>query len=326
MVKFIDWGKLRERLLIWIALEEFRHGQLTASAVVDAGGACLEQRSAEDNFTPDLKGATLRGADLQGANLKDADLEGADLQGADLRKACLNGAILLRASLNMANLQGADLKAAILAGVTDRGLLSGADLRGANVESLWADGADKLSDPPLAWSEFWRGGLTQDQLDGMFGDSATLIPDELTRPAHWEKTHPGKNAPHANDGDIFGADEAEESEQAADRPDPISITLPTEPPRVAKAGVREGQMVALDQAGAEDDTAEVLYTHIRDEINRLLNNPTLGNHVSADFMRSLEKFKASAPASFAEMNQVVFGLAGMTYRAPFHQRRGGAGC
>ncbi|WP_329000207.1 pentapeptide repeat-containing protein [Kribbella sp. NBC_00709] len=87
-----------------------------------------------------------RGADLMGA-----DLRGADLRGADLRSAYLIGADLRRADLTSADLIGADLR--------------DTDLRGAH----------------LARSIF----LTQMQLNATHGDTATTLPDRLTRPPHW---------------------------------------------------------------------------------------------------------------------------------------------
>jgi uncharacterized protein YjbI with pentapeptide repeats len=87
-----------------------------------------------------------RGADLIGARLRGADLRGANLRGALLIAADLTGA-----DLRLADLIGADLRDADLAG---------ADLTGS----------------------FF---LTQPQLNGAKGDTATRLPPALTRPAHW---------------------------------------------------------------------------------------------------------------------------------------------
>jgi hypothetical protein len=87
-----------------------------------------------------------------------ADLLGADLRGVDLRAAELRGALLIAADL-----RGADLS------FTE---LLGADLRDARV-----DGAD-LRDALY---------LTQTQVNGATGDSRTLLPEGLARPAHWTR-------------------------------------------------------------------------------------------------------------------------------------------
>ncbi|QIQ01703.1 pentapeptide repeat-containing protein [Streptomyces liangshanensis] len=87
-----------------------------------------------------------RGADLFGANLKGADLRGADLRGAYLIAADLRGA-----DLRLADLIGADLRDADL---------HGADLTGCVF-------------------------LTQSQVNAAKGDSATVVPPALARPAHW---------------------------------------------------------------------------------------------------------------------------------------------
>ncbi len=89
------------------------------------------------------------------------DHRGADLIGAKLRKASLRGANLRGAYLIGADLAGADLREADLLG---------ADLRDADVR-----GAD------LTGALF----LTQFQLNAARGDTATRVPDGLTRPAHW---------------------------------------------------------------------------------------------------------------------------------------------
>lgn len=88
-----------------------------------------------------------RGADLMGAKLA-----GKDLRGANLRGAWLIGADLRKTDLRDADLIGADLR--------------GADLRGAN-----------LSDALF---------LTQFQVNAARGDTRTVLPATVTRPAHWQ--------------------------------------------------------------------------------------------------------------------------------------------
>lgn len=85
-----------------------------------------------------------------------ADLAGADLRDRDLVRVDLRGALLI----------GADLRGADLA----RSDLLGADLRDADVRGT------RLAD---AWF------LSQSQVNGTRGDSATTLPVELTRPGHW---------------------------------------------------------------------------------------------------------------------------------------------
>jgi len=69
---------------------------------------------AEQNVTPDLSGAGLRGLDLSGFDLSGADLRDADLRGANLTQANLTGAHLERANLFKAVFDGADLAGAFL--------------------------------------------------------------------------------------------------------------------------------------------------------------------------------------------------------------------
>lgn len=135
--------------------------------------------------------AELNGADLSGARLEGADLTGAQLVGTDLTKAQLDGtnfsgarieeadllwAQLVKADLSDVLLVGTDLREARLEGAVLRGArlegvaLAGADLRGSDWE-----GASNRASP--AHSADLRGvrGLTQAQLDGMIGNTGTLL-------------------------------------------------------------------------------------------------------------------------------------------------------
>ncbi|MGW8376713.1 pentapeptide repeat-containing protein [Streptomyces sp. ODS28] len=105
-----------------------------------------------------LRASELARAEVPGRtkDRRGADLFGAKLTGARLRGACLRGAVLVAARLDGADLRRADL--------------TGADLRDADVR-----GAD------LTGALF----VTQPQLEAARGDSATRIPEGLTRPRHW---------------------------------------------------------------------------------------------------------------------------------------------
>jgi uncharacterized protein YjbI with pentapeptide repeats len=101
-----------------------------------------------------------RGADLIGARLASADLRGANLRGAYLIGADLRGADLRSADVIGADFRDADLR--------------GADLTGALF-------------------------LLQSQLDAAAGDSTTVLPPTLTRPAHWDRP-PVRTAPGGSPG------------------------------------------------------------------------------------------------------------------------------
>lgn len=91
-------------------------------------------------------GPDLRGQMLVGADLAGRDLTGASLRGARMVSADLSAAVFCRADLTGADLRRADVR--------------GADLSGALF-------------------------LTQAQVDSASGDVWTLLPDRLSRPAHW---------------------------------------------------------------------------------------------------------------------------------------------
>ncbi|MBD1902362.1 pentapeptide repeat-containing protein [Coleofasciculus sp. FACHB-125] len=144
----------------------------------------------------DLSGANLQGADLSGANLQGADLREANLQGADLREANLQGADLIEANLQEADFSDANLKGAYvskanlhvadLGGTNLQGAflieanLQGAFLIEANLQGAFLREAN-LQGADLALAQ----NLKQEQIKIAFGDSATILPDNLERPVHW---------------------------------------------------------------------------------------------------------------------------------------------
>ncbi|MFI5432490.1 pentapeptide repeat-containing protein [Rhodococcus baikonurensis] len=98
-----------------------------------------------------VSGKKSRKLDHRGADLIGARFRGSDLRGANFRGSYLIGADLRGCDLDRADLIGADLR--------------GTDIRGAK----------------LRGSIF----LTQFQINAAIGDSATTLPDSLTRPSHW---------------------------------------------------------------------------------------------------------------------------------------------
>jgi uncharacterized protein YjbI with pentapeptide repeats len=120
--------------------------------------AALDITAHRDSVNALLSQASERIRGTGGKRLRGADLIGRDLSKQDLRGANLRGAYLIGA-----NLSGADLRLADLIG---------ADLRAARLA-----GAD------LSTALF----LTQSQVDAATGDAHTVLPDSLTRPAHWPR-------------------------------------------------------------------------------------------------------------------------------------------
>lgn len=143
-------------------------------------GANLFEARLEGAF---LLSARLGGADLDWARLEGATLYEARLEGADLRHARLEGAELVTARLDEADLRRARLEGA---------MLRGARLEGANLSGATLDARTDLTGASLAGAAAcdadWRAARpTQAQIDVIFADATLLIPDGLTRPAHWPK-------------------------------------------------------------------------------------------------------------------------------------------
>ncbi len=128
-----------------------------------------------------LDEANLQGAYLSLANLQHANLDKADLQGADISRANLQGAQLWRANLQGAYLSLANLQDARLGQAN----LQGALLAEANFQRA------------ILWRANLKGAthVTQEQLNSAFGDDQTILPEGLTRPAHWLKSDPSPTTP-----------------------------------------------------------------------------------------------------------------------------------
>lgn len=130
---------------------------------------------------------------LSSTRLRHASLRFATLTGADLSAADLWDADLSDARLDRANLSGADLTEALL----DRADFACAKLVGANLSSA---------------SLLEARNLTQAQIDEAMGDSSTVLPAHLTRPAAWT----GSVSPVANDYQArFQPDAVERSTESA---------------------------------------------------------------------------------------------------------------
>jgi uncharacterized protein YjbI with pentapeptide repeats len=85
-------------------------------AILGRGAVVWNAWRAEQDETPDLSRAGLRGLDLSGFDLSRADLRAADLRGTNLSGANLSGAHLGGANFFKAGLDGADLAGAFLKG------------------------------------------------------------------------------------------------------------------------------------------------------------------------------------------------------------------
>ena len=83
-------------------------------ALLRRGSEAWNSWRAEQNETPDLSRAGLRGLDLDGFDLSRADLRAADLRGANFCRANLSSAHLEGANLFKAVFDGADLAGAFL--------------------------------------------------------------------------------------------------------------------------------------------------------------------------------------------------------------------
>jgi uncharacterized protein YjbI with pentapeptide repeats len=144
-----------------------------------------------DLSNTDIRGAELHGANLQGVNLNEANLQGTELYVAQLQGAFLNKTQLHRARLIYANLQGAYLGGANLqsADLTEVNLRE-ADLTGANLQGAILQKADlyeaDFHEAKLQGTYLYGAtNLKLQQIEFAYGDSTTVLPNDVERPAHW---------------------------------------------------------------------------------------------------------------------------------------------
>ena len=123
-----------------------------------------------------FKEADLRICEMQKARMQNCDFSDATLGSGDFRRASLQASNFYNTDLSRARLRGANLTGACFDGAK----LSGTDFREADLTSAEFRGVD------LSVSK----GLTQEQLDSAKGDSSVILPEGLTRPAHWQDLAP----------------------------------------------------------------------------------------------------------------------------------------
>lgn len=114
----------------------------------------IRRLNREETAPETLKDAYLSGADLQDADLSEASLHRSDLSDANLENADLSDTYLGTADLSGADLRKADLSGShfgVFAGMTVSGeteetILSGANLRGANLQGIRNASAETFAD------------------------------------------------------------------------------------------------------------------------------------------------------------------------------------
>lgn len=145
-----------------------------------------------------LNRANLRGADLRDANLQRTKLSRSNLQATELVRANLRNVQAPRANLNGANLKGVELQGADLfrASLIDADLTR-AQLQGVNLVRVTLNNGTSLDSANMRGAavkdvNFTDTGVSQKQMQAMFGDASVVLPVGLNaenqdRPTVWIK-------------------------------------------------------------------------------------------------------------------------------------------
>lgn len=148
-----------------------------------------------------LQGANLNGTNLQEVKLIAANLQRATLKKANLQRAIMHKAILQRAKFTQANLQEADLDMTDLeeAELWDTNLqearirlahLKKAELLSANLQGAYLNNSN-WQGAALPLANLRGANLSQaenldlQEIAQAYGDSMTVLPENVARPAHW---------------------------------------------------------------------------------------------------------------------------------------------
>ncbi len=146
-------------------------------------GAILKKANLQEAsfYNTNLQEAHLWKAHFPKANFMAVNLQRAILSNAIMQEVNLRGANLQNASLTIANLTAADLKGADFKGAN----LQGANFMGANLQEV------DFAESKLQGTKFQGADLTNaknldsQKISSAFGDSTTVLPENVERPARW---------------------------------------------------------------------------------------------------------------------------------------------
>jgi uncharacterized protein YjbI with pentapeptide repeats len=190
----VDWSKCQKMRLVLRGADlsggRFERTNLSSSDLMEASlvGANLKESNLERTRLQeaDLQGANLSKVQGSRANLEEANLAGANLTKAEMPRANMAGANLARADLSKTELGRAVLRKADLTGASLRyANIARADFTEANLEAVDFTGSYTFLTRIEGTDLSKTVGLTQTQLDLACGDTETMLPAGLERPAKW---------------------------------------------------------------------------------------------------------------------------------------------
>ncbi|GAA6187397.1 pentapeptide repeat-containing protein [Litorivita sp. NS0012-18] len=245
----------------------------------------LQRRRLKLKFRPDLSDSDIRASFEQKSKIDTKgrfDLRQVNFAATDLRNSRLECADLDGANLEKALLQGADLSGAILSGAN----LNGARLKGAKLRTR---ANEQIGEAAHRADLKDVKGLTQTQLSSMDGDSGTIIPSNLTRPARWPEF------------------------------DTLPDTLDQEPYGDAVTLV-DGRLAVSASALPSRDDLEQIFHDLTEDLRALKTSGNFGN-ISTLLHTAFDRFLSICDVPYGDMDQIRFGVQSKALRLQFEATR-----
>ncbi|SMX49447.1 pentapeptide repeat-containing protein [Maliponia aquimaris] len=184
------WKKARKDALAALPQRKLAKADLRRAVLAGARMNRVDLREAR------MEGAVLQRARMEGAVLALTRMEHADLRWARMEKADLSGAWMEEADLRWARMEGADLRWARMEGAEFWGarimeaLRGGAWITWANLREARMDATTDLTAADVTSAavrsvDFTTVSLSQDQINGLFGDASVTLPEGIAWPKHW---------------------------------------------------------------------------------------------------------------------------------------------
>lgn len=230
-------------------------------------------------------GADFSGADLEAANLENLDLLGSNFSWAKLKNAKLVAANFTFAILDGADLEGACLRQTILdAAELDQTNFTKTVFEATRIRTVFVRPREEESSRPEYTDMSLSFGLTQAQIEGIWGDTGTILPERLHYPAHWPDPKPPQVSIDGN------------------APPPL-------PAGTAPSDIEEqdGRLVLVNISPPPRSDLETIHGDLREDLAALLSSGAFDN-ISRGLGTALSRYAGIVDCAYADLDQIRFGV------------------